>query len=104
MRLRFNFHVPADHPSLSGHFPGRPIVPGVLLIDRMISALQLATAHRIGVLRQVKFISTLRAEEPVHALCDVEGLGASFELSVQRGGQFLKLVTARVTLKPFEDA
>ena len=34
------FIIPADHPSLPGHFPGRPIVPGVVLLDRVIEAIE----------------------------------------------------------------
>jgi len=31
--------IPADHPALAGHFPGNPIVPGVVLLDQVLSAL-----------------------------------------------------------------
>lgn len=32
----FVWRFAADEPVFAGHFPGRPIVPGVLLLDRAI--------------------------------------------------------------------
>lgn len=34
-----SFVVPTDHPAFEGHFPGRPILPGVVLLGRAVRAL-----------------------------------------------------------------
>ena len=44
------FSIAATHPALPGHFPGRPVVPGVLLLANALEA-ALALPHwaaRIG--------------------------------------------------------
>lgn len=59
------FSITADHPSLPGHFPGRPIVPGVVLLEQVIEAIENAHLQRghgtLGPLRlpQVKFLQPL---------------------------------------------
>lgn len=62
--------VDPAHPAFTGHFPGTPIVPGVLLIDWAVHAIQQAEAAsgRVGGLRitelgVVKFHSPVRPSE-----------------------------------------
>lgn len=54
------FVIEPDHPSLPGHFPGRPLVPGVVLLDRVVAAIEAAHGP-LGPLRlpQVKFLQPL---------------------------------------------
>ncbi|GGC66041.1 hypothetical protein GCM10011504_49990 [Siccirubricoccus deserti] len=46
MSTDFRITVPAEHPALPGHFPGRPIVPGVLLLDAVLQAVAAAEPGR----------------------------------------------------------
>jgi 3-hydroxyacyl-[acyl-carrier-protein] dehydratase len=32
--------IPADHPAFAGHFPGLPILPGALLLDTALAAIE----------------------------------------------------------------
>jgi 3-hydroxymyristoyl/3-hydroxydecanoyl-(acyl carrier protein) dehydratase len=36
--------VPRNHPAFEGHFPGHPILPGVLLLAEAMAAIEAATA------------------------------------------------------------
>lgn len=54
------FSIPHDHPSLPGHFPGRPIVPGVVLLERVLEAIEAVHAPLAALrLAQVKFLQPL---------------------------------------------
>lgn len=37
-KLLWTTRVGADHPALPGHFPGHPVVPGVVLISEVLRA------------------------------------------------------------------
>lgn len=57
--------IAADHPGLAGHFPGNPIVPGVMLLDEVLRAFAAwrPTDRPMGI-PQVKFLAPLRPEQP----------------------------------------
>ena len=64
MPAEATFTIAADHPAIAGHFPGNPIVPGILVLAHVQDEL----AARIGSVRltalpQVKFLAPLRPGE-----------------------------------------
>ena len=61
------FAVAHDHPSLPGHFPGRPVVPGVVVLERVVDAIEAAHGPLAALrLPQVKFVQPLLPGESAH--------------------------------------
>ena len=53
--------IPADHPSLAGHFPNAPIVPGVVVLDEVAAALaEWRKGSRLIGIPFVKFLSPIK--------------------------------------------
>ena len=98
-RIELEFTVPADHPSLPGHFPGNPIVPGVLLIDQVLDGLRRATGRGASHLKQVKLVGAMRPGETALAVCEVEDGRVSFRVTTVRGGAPVPLANGTVSLR-----
>jgi 3-hydroxymyristoyl/3-hydroxydecanoyl-(acyl carrier protein) dehydratase len=68
MRYEQEIFIPANHPSLEGHFPGHPVVPGVVILDELRRALQgCREGFAIAGLTQVKFNTPLLPGESLRA-------------------------------------
>jgi 3-hydroxyacyl-[acyl-carrier-protein] dehydratase len=80
-------HFAADHPSLPGHFPGRPLVAGVLLLERVADALRAWRGERLACVREAKFVAPLRPEETAELRLTPAGAQVRFE--VRRAGTLL---------------
>jgi len=81
---RMDFTIPADHPSLPGHFPGRPLVPGVVVLERVVEAIE-AMHGPLRPLRlpQVKFLQPLLPGE--RACIELDGAAPRWRFRVLRG-------------------
>ena len=75
--------IAANHPSLPGHFPGRPIVPGVVLLDCVLQAAEcwLQRPLHVTALAQAKFTAPLLPETAAQLQLQVTGDELRFNLS-----------------------
>lgn len=53
--------IAATHPAFDGHFPGTPVLPGVVLLDEAIRTIELAAGGepRCWRLASVKFLKAI---------------------------------------------
>jgi 3-hydroxymyristoyl/3-hydroxydecanoyl-(acyl carrier protein) dehydratase len=92
--------VPPDHPSLAGHFPGHPVVPGVVLLSYVWDAIQ----RRYGLplacagWPSVKFLAPLAPDEPF--MVEVEfGTGTSAKFTCKTAQRTIAQGNARLVAK-----
>jgi 3-hydroxymyristoyl/3-hydroxydecanoyl-(acyl carrier protein) dehydratase len=57
--------IPANHPCLPGHFPGRPIVPAVLVLDEVRAAVaRTLPASAVEAIEHAKFQGIVLPDRP----------------------------------------
>jgi 3-hydroxyacyl-[acyl-carrier-protein] dehydratase len=89
--------IPARHPALAGHFPGNPIVPGVVLLDGVIAAAEtwLGTQFHVAGLSHAKFLALLMPDEA--ARIDLVLRGPLLDFSVHRHETAIAKGTLNIT-------
>lgn len=94
MHRETTLRIAPDHPAFAGHFPDRPIVPGVVLLDAAVYAvLQMQhppapgdeDGERIGPICQIssaKFLSPVGPGETLTISCSTAASGSTrFDIS-----------------------
>ena len=93
--IRDSFTIPATHPCLAGHFPGDPIIPGVLLLDYVARCLK-KHELKIETLDRAKFIKPAKAEQFIEIELDIEGRNVDYHLT-QKG---VLIASGQITVAP----
>ncbi len=66
MRHEVERSIDPTHPALAGHFPGNPIIPGVVILNELLCVAENCLHWRPGPLAipSVKFMHPLRPSDP----------------------------------------
>ena len=86
-RTETDWPVPLDHPAFAGHFPGQPILPGVVLLDGALrAARERLPAVRAWGIPQAKFLQPVRPGDALK-LCLSELPSGALAFVFERDGQ-----------------
>jgi 3-hydroxymyristoyl/3-hydroxydecanoyl-(acyl carrier protein) dehydratase len=75
--------IAVSHPALPGHFPGHPVVPGVVLLEAVVTALppHLGLPLRVTGFPTVKFLAPLFPEREFEVVFTAKRIGQmTFEI------------------------
>jgi len=97
----FEFCFPASDPTFAGHFPTRPLLPGVFQLEIARLAAELVLEHSLFLreITKAKFLrpiipaETLRVELKLVEKADMIQVRASFSVIGQAAGEVILLVT-----------
>jgi 3-hydroxyacyl-[acyl-carrier-protein] dehydratase len=65
MKMQSKLSIAADHPAFAGHFPDFPVLPGALLLDEMLKAIENARGIdlRSWQVASTKFLGIVRPRD-----------------------------------------
>ncbi len=83
-------HLDAGHPALPGHFPGQPLIPGVLMLEQVALALRAWRGQRLARVLEAKFVAPLLPDQSAQLqLIETEGNDLRVRFRIQRGDMVL---------------
>lgn len=77
---RTMFRIDPAHPALAGHFPGNPVVPGVVLLERVAAALRTWRGQTVEGL-EAKFVQPLLPGDDAVIGLHAEATRVQFEVT-----------------------
>lgn len=97
MAFETTWAVAPDHPAFAGHFPGVPILPGVVLLDAALLWAETVTASVAGQIGSAKFLSPVRPGELLAFALVCTPLGSA-RFDITCGSR--KVATGQLVLTP----
>ena len=96
--FEFRFAVAGAHAALAGHFPGRPIVPGVLMLHHVLSGVNAELRRSVQSLQHVKFVAVLLPDEVATVACKAIADEVTFAVRTQRLQAWVTLARGSVRM------
>ena len=106
-RQRPGFIIGADHPAMPGHFPGHPVVPGVVLLDHAVLRIGAVLGRPLSVshVGTVKFLSPVAPGERVSVWHDANAAqtgAAQVRFTLTASGR--DVASGTLTIRPVTEA
>lgn len=97
MPFETTWAVDLHHPAFAGHFPGAPILPGVVVLDMVLQWAETVTGSVAGQIGNAKFLSPVRPGEVLSmALVCTTPESARFDITCDSR----KVATGQLRLTP----
>ncbi|MES2312082.1 MAG: hydroxymyristoyl-ACP dehydratase [Pseudomonadota bacterium] len=82
--------IDAGHPALPGHFPGQPLVPGVVLLEQLALALRAWRGQALTGVLEAKFVAALLPDQVATLrLTEADAERSRFRFEIRRDGTLL---------------
>lgn len=95
----FKFVISNEHPSLAGHFPNNPIVPGVVILDYILIGFEKNFNQRSYKFGPIKFKSLLLPDECAEVKYQTQADKCVFLVLVKRIDVEIVIASGTLTLK-----
>lgn len=93
------FSIPVDHPCLTGHFPGNPVVPGVLIMDEILIGLGSLLQEKPIMIKNSRFKTLLLPGERAEIRYDTKDDNIRYTVTAVRDELTITIASGSLTIR-----